>query len=267
MMPLPPPLPEIFSRHRGLAAVGVINMAAAAVFVLLMQVDDTTVVGVNRWVKPAKFGFSVGLYLWTVAWFLPSLRVGRGTVSAIGWTIATLMFFENLLIFAQSIRGTRSHFNFDTGLDGAIFGWMGLLVLLNTLMLVVLTALFVFRAADGPRPWIWSIRIGFFILLLGSGVGGFMIRNGGYSVGAEDGGPGLPMVNWNVDAGDLRVAHLIGLHGIQVIPFVAFLLERSRSTTRRQLTVLVIFSVGYALLGAFLFWQAIEGIPLIEIRP
>ena len=262
----PARLIERWSRHRGLAAIGLLNMVAAAVFLLLTWVDDTTVLGVNRWVKPSKFGFSVGLYMWTVAWFLPFLRIGRGTISAIGWIIAVLMFFENLLIFLQAIRGTRSHFNFDTLLDGAIFGWMGILVLLNTVMLVVLTALFVFRAADGPRPWIWSIRIGLFILLLGSGVGGFMISNGGHSVGAEDGGPGLPVVHWNANAGDLRVAHLIGLHGIQVIPFVAFLLGRTRMNDRRQLAVIVAFSVGYALLGGLLFWQAIEGIPLLSVR-
>ncbi|MDG1360761.1 MAG: hypothetical protein P8P71_10000 [Phycisphaerales bacterium] len=265
-MPLPNPLIECWSRHRGLAAVGLLNLTAAAVFLVLMLIDDTTVLGIDRWIKPAKFGFSVGLYLWTVAWFLPSLRIGRGPASAIGWTIAVLMFFENLLIFTQAIRGTRSHFNFDTPLDGTIFGWMGILVLLNTVMLVVLTALFVFRAADGPRPWIWSIRIGLFILLLGSGVGGFMISNGGHSVGAEDGGPGLPVVHWNANTGDLRVAHLIGLHGIQVIPFVAFLLGRTRMNDRRQLAVIVAFSVGYALLGGLLFWQAIEGIPLLSVR-
>lgn len=263
----PTPLIELWSRHRGLAAVGALNMVAAAVCLLLMQVDDTTVLGVNRWNKPAKFGFSVGIYLWTIAWFLPSLRIGRGAISSIGWTITTLMFFENLLIFAQAVRGTRSHFNFDTPLDGGIFGWMGILVLLNTLMLVVLTALFVFRAANGPRPRIWSIRIGLFILLLGSAVGGFMIRNGGHSVGADDGGPGLPVVHWNVDAGDLRVAHLIGLHGIQVIPFLAFLLGRTRMNDRRQLMTLGIFSAGYALLGVFLFWQAVEGVPLIGGHP
>ena len=266
-MSLPRPLIELFSRHRGLAVVGLLNLAAAAVFLVLMQVDETTVLGVDRWAKPLKFGFSVGLYLWTIAWFLPYLRLGRGTISLIGWTIATLMFFENLLIFTQAIRGTRSHFNFDTALDGGIFGWMGILVLLNSVMLVVLLALFVLRPADAPRPWIWSIRIGLFVLLLGSAEGGLMIAHGGHSVGAADGGPGLPVVGWNVDAGDLRVAHLIGLHGVQVIPFVAFLLMRSRLDDRRRLIVLGIFSAGYTLLGVLLFWQAIAGTPLLELGP
>ena len=241
------------------------NMVAAVVFLLLMQVDDTTVSGVNRWVKPLKFSVSTSLYLWTIAWFLPSLRVGRKTGSGLGWTIAVLLFFENLLIFGQAIRGTRSHFNFDSTLDGGIFGLMGILVLLNSIMLVVLLLLFVFRAGDAPRLWICSIRIGLFVLLLGSAAGGFMIANGGHSIGADDGGPGLPVVHWNTNAGDLRVAHLIGLHGVQVIPFVAFLLGRSRLGTRRQITVLLLFSVGYMLLGAALFWQAIEGIPLLEV--
>lgn len=266
-MRLPNPLFELWSRHRGLAAVGLLNMVAATAFLLLMQVDDTTVSGVNRWVKPLKFGFSTGLYLWTVAWFLPSLRVGRGTTSAIGWIIAGLLFFENILIFAQAIRGTRSHFNFDTAMDGGIFGLMGILIILNSLMLVILTLFFVFRAGDAPRPWIWSIRIGLFILLLGSAEGGFMIANGGHSVGADDGGPGMAVVHWNTSAGDLRVAHLVGLHAVQVIPLVAFLFGRSRLSTRRQLAVVFAFSAGYVTLGIVLFWQAIEGRPLLGSGP
>lgn len=78
---------------------------------------------------------------------------------------------------------------------------------------------------------------------------------------------GLAVVGWNVDAGDLRVAHLIGLHGVQVIPFVAFLLMRSRLDDRRRLIVLGIFSAGYTLLGVLLFWQAIAGIPLLDLGP
>jgi hypothetical protein len=75
------------------------------------------------------------------------------------------------------------------------------------------------------------------------------------------------MVHWNTKIGDLRVAHLIGLHAVQVIPFVAFLLGRSRLNTKRQLAVLLAFSAGYVMLGAALFWQAIAGIPLLGVGP
>ena len=78
--------------------------------------------GVNRWIKPLTSGFSTGLYRWKIAWFVPSRSVGRWTASGLGRIIAVLIWFENLLIFTPANHGTRSHFNFDSALDGGIFG-------------------------------------------------------------------------------------------------------------------------------------------------
>lgn len=256
---------EVFSRNRALGAVGAFNLAAAAVFLLLMLFDQTTVLGINRWIKPFKFGASVGIYLWTVAWFLPYLRIGRKAAGGIGGAIAVSMFFENALIFMQAIRGTMSHFNNDTVFDGSVFGLMGLLILFNSVMLFVLLLLFVFRAGDAPRTWIWAIRIGLGLLILGSIEGGYMIGHGGHSVGAADGGAELPLIHWNAEAGDLRPAHLIGLHGVQVIPLFAYWLGRRRITESRRLALLVAFSAVYALAGMLLFWQASRGLPLLPI--
>ena len=254
---------EVFARHRGLGWVGALNLSAAGIFLLLSLVDETTVLGVNRWIKPFKFGMSVGICLWTVAWFLPYLRVGRKTASALGWAIATVMFFENALIFTQAIRGRMSHFNGDTMFDSTVLMLMGLMIALNSVLVTVLFFLFVLRANDAPRPWIWAIRIGLLLLILGSAEGAYMISNDAHSVGSEDGGPGLPLVHWNTAAGDLRPAHLIGLHGVQLIPLFAWWLSRRRLTEKRQLALVFAFSAVYGLIGVALFWQATRGIPLL----
>ena len=116
---------EVRRRHFGLWLVGALNLVLAVVFLALIPLDNRTVSGLNVWIKPLKFASSVGVYLWTVAWLLPHLRVSDRLARTLGWAVAVAMLFENLLIFSQAVRGTSSHFNFATAHDASIFAAMG----------------------------------------------------------------------------------------------------------------------------------------------
>ncbi|MGH7630054.1 MAG: hypothetical protein ACREOF_11885 [Gemmatimonadales bacterium] len=83
---------------------------------------------------------------------------------------------------------------------------------------------------------------------------------GAHTVGAPDGGRGLPVTGWSLEAGDLRVSHYLGMHGMQALPLLAVLLSRRRpalAESKRRACV-TLAAASYAVL-TLLFWQAIRG--------
>jgi hypothetical protein len=87
-----------------------------------------------------------------------------------------------------------------------------------------------------------------------------------HTVGAPDGGPGLPVVGWSTVGGDLRVRHFIGLHALQVLPLLAWVLTRfaGRLSERTRVRLLLLAGAGYAGITGITTGQALREQPLIR---
>ncbi len=260
-------LREAKRRDAPLAYTALGHLALAAVFLVLMAFDERTITGVNAWLKPFKFALSIAIYAVTVAWLLEYMGERRWLRRLASWTIVASMWIEIVCIAGQAARGTTSHFNTANALDAAIFSTMGTLIAINTVVAVGLLVWFSFAKPDLPPPYLWGIRLGLAVFLIGSAVGGQLVANNGHTVGAPDGGPGLPVVNWSTEAGDLRIAHGAGLHALQILPFLGFLLTRAQSRLSRssQLWIVIVSSVLYAAAVGALYLQAMNGRPLIPL--
>ena len=248
-------LREAWRRSPWLTALALAHGALLAALLIGVAVDDMQVLGINRWIKPAKFAASIALYLGSLAWYAPDL----GDARARRWayvTAGTTMVIEMVAITMQAARGMTSHYNIATLLDAVVFQTMGIAIALNTVAMARCALLAWRRYVLAPSAWQLGITLGLAIAILGSLIGPVMVVHNAHTMGAADGGPGLPFVNWSTVAGDLRIAHFIGLHALQGLPLIAALWGRR--------AVLIATGLWSAFTLATLV-QALAGRPLLAV--
>jgi hypothetical protein len=137
---------------------------------------------------------------------------------------------------------------------------MGIFIMLNTVLTVWAVYLAWRYRPHGPAGYVWGVRLGLLLFLVGSLLGGMMIHLNQHTVGAPDGGPGLPGLGWSTRAGDLRIAHFLGLHSLQVVPLLGWWL--ARRLPRQAVLLTWLGAAAYAGLVGALFAQAMAGVPL-----
>jgi hypothetical protein len=272
--------------HRPLMVLAGLLTVLALVSLAGLLVDGRTVNGSPVWLKPLKFAVSFALYAATLAWMLRLVRRGRW----IAWWSATVAAVATAAevgaIVSQAVRGQASHFNVATPYDTAVYELMGQLALviwLSTFVLAVVVC--VQRHAD--RAALWAMRWGMLVSLAGMLVGVLMAQptaaqqevldaggtltiSGAHAVGAPDDGPSMPLTGWAATGGDLRVAHFVGIHALQALPLLAWLLTTLARRYARlaapavRVRLVAVGALGYAGLVALLVWQALRGQALLH---
>lgn len=219
-----------------------------------MQVDDTTIMGINAWIKPIKFLISVAIYSWTMGWLLYYLNEPQ-KVKRFNLMVLIVFIFENGYILFQAARGQKSHFNFSSPTTAIMYSLMGLAITLLVLWTGYFTILFFRRNLAGlSKSYLWGIRLGMLTFVIFALSAHIMASSTGHTVGAADGSPGLPFLNWSVTYGDLRAAHFFGMHALQLLPIAGFYSNNIKLT--------VGLFVVYLLLCTLILMIALEGKPL-----
>jgi hypothetical protein len=247
----------------GIAAGVWWNIALLVASVAALPFDQRRILGLNPWIKPIKFEVSVIVFLLTMGLMLTalgSLGKWRRSQRVLGWGFGVCMIVENTIIALQSARGVRSHMNYTSVHDAVLFGVMGLFIALNTVFAVWLLGLWLVTRTAVADATAWGVRLGLVMLLAASAEGVRIVMNQAHTVGAGDGGPGLPFVNWSTLHGDLRVAHFFALHALQWFPFVGWLLARTRLPNAAQVTAVFAFALAYAAGVWWLFAEAMRGV-------
>lgn len=257
--------------HRSLLSAALaLAVAFLAVSLVGLAVDHRVIGGAPAWLKPMRFGVSVSLYLVTIRWMLGVVEGHRRALTAVATVLLVGLVLELVGIDLQVLRGTTSHFNEATVFDSAVYYSMGG-VISTVFAFTVVAAVLVLRSRGVDRTITAGMRWGLVLALAGMAEAVLMTVNlgwgdgGGHTVGARDGGPGLPLTDWSTLHGDLRIGHFVGLHALQVLPILAFLLMRVPGLAERTRTRLLgVAGTGYAGGMLLVTWQALRGQALLS---
>lgn len=258
--------------HKPLNATAALSLLGTLTVVLLYAVDTREILGVSVWEKPLKFLISATVYATTFSWLYAFVDKGKKLASLMGSLIAIMLVVELIAITGMASVGSTSHFNVSTPFNIAVWSVMA------TAISIVWVATFLLSAglwnsgrmsADLRLAVRWAIGLG----LAGMGIAFTMTPPqphqtlpenwagvaGAHTVGAADGGPGLPFFGWSTEAGDLRVSHFFGLHALQVLPLVALLLSVLVASDRLRVATITGVATSYTLVVAFTYVQALLG--------
>jgi hypothetical protein len=268
-------LRRLWSSDAPLTATGLLSLAALMGFAAGLWLDPRVITGAPAWLKPAKFAVSIAIYALTLAWMFTYLRDWPRMRRIVGRMTAVVLIGELAIIALQAWRGTTSHFNVGTLLDGVLFTVMGMAIAVQTLTSIAV-AVALWRQPFADRALGWALRFGMIITIIGASTGGLMTRptaaqlaevragqrmtiSGAHTVGAVDGGPGLPGTGWSLEHGDIRAPHFIGLHAMQALPLVLFLIVRRRRPDTQRVRLTWVAAASYFALFAILLAQALGG--------
>jgi hypothetical protein len=219
------------SGDRWLYAVAGVLVLSGVAHLGVFALDDRPWHGPVSWRKPATFGLSFGLTLATVTWVTTFLRIAPRTRAVLLAVFAVDCIVEVAGITVQAWRDQPSHLNTSTPANAAVAytlaaGGAVLVIVLGIFAVVALRGRVV-----GPPSMVLAVRAGFALLLAGLASGIAMI-----AVGTTAMRTGSAAHAYDV-TGFLKGFHAVTLHGVLVLPALAWLLGRRTDDERRRYLV------------------------------
>jgi hypothetical protein len=245
------------TRNELLFFTGAVYAVMAFVCFVLIYLTNIQVLGISAFIKPMKFYISSVIFTFTMAWILYYLNYSK-LLAAFSWTLVVTLTFENLYISYKAFIGQQSHFNISTSFNSAMFSLMAIAITIITLFTAYIAV--VFFTKDFPtlsNSYVWGIRLGLVLFVVFAFEGFVMGAKLSHTVGAPDGGEGLPVTNWSKQNGDLRIAHFLGMHALQILPLIGYYLTNNAKIT-------ISMGVLYFLVTTAILIQALNGKPLIK---
>ncbi len=244
---------EQIKRNSILFWYGILNFVMLVFCIGLSLFDDTQVLGKNAWLSPIKYYFSVGVFIWSMGWYLYYLNnVIQRNVLIWGFLLTT--FIQTSIVLLQTVRGVSSFYNLNTPFDKLVFGFQTVSHIFFILLMFVTTYLFYFQKKNSnSQHFTWGIRMGMVIFLIGLLIGAYMMMVNGNSYFNIESNFGKNV--FSRKHSNLKIPFFLGIHGIQIIPLLSYYFFQNKKQV-------VNFTLLYLILMVVFLFMAVVNLKL-----
>lgn len=242
---------DLYRRNRPLTLLGWLQLLLVVAALAGAVGDGRQVVTSSPWTLAAGNCASFALFLFSIAWLSRHIRKPRRSFNAVSLAIALAAVVASISAFVEAGRaavdGERALTDFDRAVS------VSAAVSVSLLAASVVAALYLLkRPSTRVTPvYLWAMRAGLLSFLAGLGIGVL-------TLGIGEGEVGIGLLNWGRQEGDLRIAHALGVHGLQALPVLGFLLAGRGGGSARAVKLTLLAAAVLAWYGAtwFAFSQA-----------
>jgi hypothetical protein len=212
---------EQLKRNSILFWYGLINFVLLFFCMGLYIFDDTLVMGKNAWQYPMKYYFSIGIFIWSMGWYLYFLNNSLQR-KILSWAFLLTTSIQTSIVLLQSSRGVSSFYNQNTPFDKLVFGFQTANNVVFILIMVVTTYLFYFQKKNSKsQHFTWGIRMGMMIFLIGLLIGVYLMKLNSHAIGTNE-----KLLNQAIldksKHGNFKIPFFLGIHGLQIIPLLSY---------------------------------------------
>lgn len=243
-------------------------VACFAVSLAFAVFDGRTIDGaVSVWAKPLKFELSLAIHAATLALVMSALNTSVRfstimTILAVAFLTACLV--EMGYIIAQAARAEHSHYNVSTPFNRLMWSAMAFAAIVIVGSAGIMGVAIIFGSVEGLAPALkWAIVLG----LIG---GTLLTLYTAFTIGARmspyvgvvppDNGARMILTGWSLVAGDLRVAHFLATHMIQVLPLVGLAVSQI-TPGRIGVIIVVVIAMMWSAFTLYEYGRALSGNP------
>ncbi len=205
---------RLFAGERMLVIVGLLGFALAAIVALYIGFNGASVLPEGNLESAFSFDAALGVFILSIAAILPLSGFGSRKRAMIRYVFIIGTLYSYAVETVQHFRGINPRYTQVGTIADSIFGYLFGLESLVIIVFTVLVAIPFFRnGRPEMRPLlVLGIRYAFVSTMVAFAGGLWMITLMGRYIG---------------DAGNLIVFHGLGLHAMQALPLLGWLLERA----------------------------------------